>query len=269
MIGAFVQAAGILLREGLEAMLIIAALAAYLNKTGGGDRLHALYAGAGLAVVASLAAAWLFEIFNNGVHNDVLEGVTILLAAALMLYVSGWLLLRQDPRAWQGFLRAKADQALAKQTGIAVALLAFFAVFREGAETVLFIHALAKTEGGWSLGLSAGLLAATAGLVVLFFLINGIARRLPLRPLFILTSAFLFVMAVLFIGQGVQEFQEQQLIPYTELRAGSWLAAVGLNPTLEAVGLQLLVIAAAAATFLGLDYRARRAAPGSAPTASS
>ena len=83
---------------------------------------------------------------------------------------------------------------------------------------VLFINALAKTEGGWSAGLFAGLAAATIALAVLFYFINLIARKLPLRPLFIITSAFLFVMAIKFIGEAVQEFQEQAIITVTEVR---------------------------------------------------
>src|SRR5437773_617416 len=98
-------------------------------------------------------------------------------------------------KAWQGFLKTKADAALVKQAGVAVAALAFLAVFREGAETVLFIHALARTTDGWSLGLLAGLLAASVGLVVIFAVINFIAQRLPLRPVFVITSGFLFVVA--------------------------------------------------------------------------
>ena len=211
MVSAFVQSATILLREGLEALLVIAALAAYLTKSGAQQRLAALYWGAGAAIIASIVAAVLFEFFNNGVHNDILEGVTILVAAALMLYVSGWLLLRQDPKAWQGFLKTKADAALAKQTSVAVAALAFLAVFREGAETVLFIHTLAKTTEGWSVGLVAGLVAAAVLLAILFGVINFIAARLPLRPVFLITSAFLFITAVKFIGEGIQEFQEQLL----------------------------------------------------------
>ena len=249
----------ILLREGLEALLVIAALAAYLDKAGAQQRLPALYAGAGIAVVASLVAAWAFEAFNNGAHSDLLEAVIILFAAALMLYVSGWLMLRQDPRAWQGFLKAKADKALARQTGIAVAALAFLAVFREGAESVLFVHALATTTGGWSAGLIAGLLAGGAGLAILFVLINVIARHLPLRPLFIATSAFLFFMAIKFIGEAIQELQEQQLIGYSEFPGSAWLSTVGFNPTIEAVVLQLAVIALAIVTFVVLDRHGRQA----------
>lgn len=245
----FIQAAVILLREGLEAMLVIAALAAYLTKSGGAHRVAALYSGALAAIGASLVAAWIFAVWNSGDHSDVLEGVVILVAAALMLYVSGWLMVKQDPRGWQDYLAAKADRALAQDTVWAVAALAFFAVFREGAETVLFINALATTEGGWSAGLFAGLAAATVGLAVLFYFINWIAQRLPLRPLFIVTSAFLFAMAIKFIGEAVQEFQEQAIIPVTDIKGFNWLSALGLNPSLEALSLQLLVVLAALATY--------------------
>ncbi len=146
----------------------------------------------------------------------------------------------------------------AKLTGIAVALLAFLAVFRDGAESVLFVHTLAATSGGWSPELLAGLLAGSAGLVVLFGIINYIAAKLPLRPLFVATSAFLFFMAVKFIGQAIRELQEQQILPYSELRRADWLASIGFNPTLEAVSTQIVVIALAVLTFLIFDRRGRK-----------
>jgi high-affinity iron transporter len=245
----FVQAAVILLREGLEAMLVIAALAGYLRKVGGGHRVAALYSGALLAIGASLIAAWAFAVFNSGDHSDIMEGIIIIIAAALMLYVSGWLMVKQDPRGWQDYLAHKADHALAQDTGWAVASLAFLAVFREGAETVLFVNALATTEGGWSAGLFGGLLAATAGLVVLFYFINMIAQRIPLRPLFIITSAFLFAMGIKFIGEAVQEFQEQALISVTNVKGSNVLSTIGLNPSVEALSIQFLVILFALASY--------------------
>ena len=257
MSNAFVQAAVILLREGLEAMLVIAALAGYLRKVGGQHRITALYGGALAAVGCSIIAAWLFAVLNSGDHNDIFEAIVILFAAALMLYVSGWLMVKQDPRGWQEFLATKADNALAQDTAWAVGALAFFAVFREGAETVLFINALAVTEGGWSVGLFAGLAAATAGLMVLFYFINLIARKIPLRPRFIITSAFLFAMGIKFIGEAIQEFQEQAIIPVTELKGFGWLQSIGLNASLEAVSAQLLVILFALATFSIVQRNAR------------
>jgi len=260
MTSVFLQACGILVREGLEALLVVAALAAYLTKAGGTSRLSALYAGAGVAVLASIAAAWAFEVFYGGVHNDILEGVTILAAAALMLYVSGWLLLRQDPRAWQAYLKDKADRALEQRTVIAIALLAFLAVFREGAETVLFVHALAKTTGGWTAPMFGGVIVAAFVLAALFFVIQTLAMRLPLRAVFIVTSGFLFVMAVKFIGEGLREFQEQVLVPYHEVNLPSWLSALGVNPSMEALAAQGALIVLAICTYAVLHRRTRVAA---------
>src|SRR4051812_25517377 len=129
---AFIQAAVILLREGLEAMLVIATLAGYLSRSGAEHRIMALYAGALTAIGASIVAAWLFAVLNSGEHSDILEGILILIAAGLMLYVSGWLMVKQDPRGWQDFLAQKVDRALAQQTAWSVGALAFLAVFREG-----------------------------------------------------------------------------------------------------------------------------------------
>src|ERR1700693_6635108 len=149
MSSAFIQAAVILLREGLEAMLVIAALAGYLTRAGAGHRIQALYGGALAAVGASIIAAWLFAVLNSGAHSDVLEGIIILVAASLMLYVSGWLMVKQDPRGWQDYLAHKADNALAQDTVWEVGALAFLAVFRGGGGTVLFIKAPAATHSCW------------------------------------------------------------------------------------------------------------------------
>src|ERR1700730_9954946 len=253
----FIQAAVILLREGLEAMLVIAALAGYLTKSGAGHRVQALYGGALAAVAASLVAAWLFAVLNSGEQSDIMEGIIILVAAGLMLYVSGWLMVKQDPRGWQDYLAHKADNALAQDTVWAVGALAFLAVFREGAETVLFINALDTAEGVWSAGLFAGLGAATVGLVVLFYFINLIAQKIPLRPLFIITSAFLFAMAIKFIGEAVQEFQEQAMIPVTEIKGSAFFGAIGLNPSIEALSIQFLVILFALATYSVVQRNSR------------
>jgi high-affinity iron transporter len=177
-----------------------------------------------------------------------------------MLYVSGWLLVRQDPRAWQAYLKQRADHALAQGTAWAIAILAFLAVFREGAETVLFNHALASSSGGWSAGLFGGLAAAAVALVILFFVINYIAMRLPLRAVFLVTSAFLFVMAIKMIGDAILEFQEQLIVPSNPVASMIWLLEYGFNPTREALMAQGAVIVLAILTFL--VWRRRSTADG-------
>jgi high-affinity iron transporter len=255
----FIEAVAILLREGLEAILVLAALAAYLSRAGAEDRLRALWVGAVAALIASIAAAWIFEQFYNGVHSDIFEGIIIFLAAGLLFYVSGWLFLKQDPKAWQAYLKTQADKALLARSQRVIAMLAFLAVLREGGETVLFLHVLAKTSGGWGTPLVSGILAAFAGLAALFWIVVKTTRRLPLRAVFLTTSAFLFLMGLKFVGEGLQEFQEQALVPYDMAPGAGWLTAIGLNPTWEALGVQMaVVLIALAGVVMATDAQHRR-----------
>lgn len=249
------QSGSILLREGLEAMLIIAILAGVLNKSGLHHRVRVLYAGAGAAVVASLGMAFVFAYAFNGGHSDLLEAAVMTVAAALMFYMSGWLYLKQDPKALATHLKQGADRAILAGAGFSFFSLAFLAVFREGAETMLFLEALAKTEGGWNAGLALGLVAAAGLLAVAYAVMQKAAVKLPVRPVFLITSAFLFVMGLRFVGAGIQELQEQQLVGFDEAPFGATLSALGFNPTWQAIAPQLVLVALAAFGALALRPR--------------
>jgi high-affinity iron transporter len=127
------QSAGILLREGIEAMLVVAALAAFLRRSGAVAELKAVYLGAILAILASVLAAIVFDVFLGGAHDDRLEAA-VMLASGLMLYMSGWLFLRQNPGAWNAALRRSAERAISSGTSPSLAAIAFLAVFREAAK---------------------------------------------------------------------------------------------------------------------------------------
>jgi high-affinity iron transporter len=120
---AFFEAAAILLREGLEAILVLAALAAYLTRADAKNRLKMRWLGAAAALVVSVATAWVFEHFYNDAHNYIFEGVTIFVTAMFLFYVSGWLLLRQDPRVWKNYLKKQTDRALSANSAWLVAAL--------------------------------------------------------------------------------------------------------------------------------------------------
>ena len=249
----FVQAFTILFREGLEALLVIAALAAFLRRAGAGERIAPLYLGALAAVVASFGMAWVFETYYDGAHSDLFEAGVMLAAAALMFYMSGWLFLRQDPRAWQADLNRLAEKALGAGTIVSLAGIAFLAVFREGAETVLFLHALAKAANGFDASLLGGLALATAALAAMFVAMQWLALRLPLRPMFLITSAFLFFMGLRMVGQAFQELQEQSLVSYTTEGMPAFVSEWGLsNGSWEALGTQLAILAVAVAAGLVL-----------------
>ncbi len=250
------QSGSILLREGLEAMLIIAILAGVLTKSGLGARVRQLYWGAAAAVVASLGMAVVFATLFNGGHSDWLEAGVMAVAAGLMFYMSGWLYLKQDPKALAAHLKQGADRAILAGAGFSFFSLAFLAVFREGAETMLFLQALAKTEGGWNLGLALGVVASFGLLAVAYALMQRATLKLPLRPVFLITSAFLFVMGLRFVGAAIQELQEQQIVGFDETPFGDALSSLGFNPTWEAVLPQLAVIVVAALGAMALRMRA-------------
>jgi high-affinity iron transporter len=249
------QSASILLREGVEAMLVIAALAAFVRRSGAVAELKAIYLGATLAILASVLAALVFDVYLGGAHDDRLEAIVMLLVSVLMLYMSGWLFLRQNPAAWSATLRHQAERAISAGTSFSLGSIAFLAVFREGGETVLFLHALARSSGGWNAGLGAGLLAALLGLLALYAAMQWLAFRLPLRPVFVLTSAFLFLMGLRFIGGAVQELQEQALLSYDDVTVPDWLVSLGINPTWEALAAQFAVAAIAVASMLAMYHR--------------
>ena len=242
----FVQAFTILFREGLEALLVIAALAAFLRRAGAAERIAPIYLGALAAVAASVGMAWVFEVFYDGNHSDLFEAGVMLAAAALMFYMSGWLFLRQDPKAWQADLNRLAARALGAGTLLSLAGIAFLAVFREGAETILFLHALAKGGNGFDASLLGGLAAAAAALVAMFVAMQWLALRLPLRPMFVVTSAFLFLMGLRMVGEAFQELQEQSLIPYNTEGVPAFVSEWGLsNGSWEALITQGVILAVA------------------------
>jgi high-affinity iron transporter len=253
------QSGLILLREGLEALLVIAALAAFLHRAGAADKVRSVYGGAAIAVLASFGAAYVFEKYFSGQHNDFMEAGVMVIAAALMLYMSGWLFLRQDPKAWLAELRRSAERALGYGTAFWLGVIAFLAVFREGGETILMLHAAATQAGGWNVGLVSGLAVAVVSLAVIYYVMQKSAGLLPLRPVFLVTSAFLFIMGLRFVGAALNELQERTVVSVTPAPVPDWLVALGVNPTWEAIGAQIVIALIAVASTAAL--RARRPSP--------
>ena len=234
----FGQSLVILLREGLEAILIVGALGAFLVRAGASARRADIALGAATAGIASLATAGLLvTVFRAAAaHREALEGLTMVMAALVLFWVSYWLVSKIEIRKWQEFVRARMSSALASRRSWAVAGVAFLAVYREGFETVLFYAALLTStdEGAASVAAIAG--GIGAGALVLALVYHAMQRwgvRLPLKSFFGVTSAFLYLTAFSFAGQGVAALQAAGLIPATPL---SWLPAVpalGIFPTFQ------------------------------------
>lgn len=238
----FTQAALILLREGAEALLIVAALSAWLVKAGAPEKVKVLYGGAGAAVLASFVAAWIFVLWFGGGHSDLMEAFVLLAAAGVLIWVSGWLFARRDAAAWSGYLREKVDRSLGQGGMLTLGFAAFLAVFREGAEIILFLQAIAVDGGGWSTSLAAGVAAGLGAIVAAYLLVRKLAVRLPLRPFFVGTAALLYVMAILFVGQAIQEFQEMLWLPYNDVPVPQWLIDAGLSDSREGLLAQMFLL---------------------------
>jgi high-affinity iron transporter len=241
---AFLQSFLIILREGFEAILVVGAVVAFLIKTGHRDRLRSIWWGVTLGVLASGATAIVLATVLRALpaSREILEGATLLLAVVVLFSVSYWLISKVEAAHWQQFIKDKVTTALAEGGGTALAFVAFLAVYREGAETALFYQAL-FSEGGNTLPLVLGIVAGMVALVIIFTLFYRFGLRIPLRPFFTVTSAFLYYMAFVFAGKGVRELQEGGAVTITPLPGFPHIEAMGIYPSVETLLAQLLLLA--------------------------
>ncbi len=183
----------------------------------------------------------------------------MLVATGVLFYVSYWLLSKMEVVKWNHFVKSKVQDALTGGSTLALASAAFLAVYREGFETVLFYKALfvSATAGG-AMPVAAGMVVGALLLVVVYIAIDRFGVRLPLKPFFAVTSAFLYYMAFVFAGKGVAELQEGGTISTTVVSWAPRIPALGIYPTAESLaaqGLLLLLAAAALVWTFGIEPR--------------
>ncbi|HEV2671928.1 MAG TPA: FTR1 family protein [Gemmatimonadales bacterium] len=246
----FVASFFLLLREGFEAILIVAALMTFLVKAGAPVRRRRDVArGAWLAVGASLLTWVLVELLFQVTpgQRETIEGATMLLAAVVLFYVSYWLLSKVEAAKWTAFVRGKMEMALSSGSGVALTAVAFLAVYREGFETILFYTALFTSAGpsGGSVSVVAGIAAGAVGLVLVYFAINQLGLRVAMKPFFTVTGIMLYYMAFVFAGKGIAELQSAQVISLTVIEKAPRLPVFGIYPTLESLAVQGLLLALA------------------------
>jgi high-affinity iron transporter len=241
---AFFQSFLIILREGFEAILVIGAIVAFLIKTGNRDRLHSIWMGiiAGLAASALMAVIMVTVLSHLPTSREVVEGVTMLIAVAVLFSVSYWLISKVEAAKWQKFIRGKVSTALDHGGGKALVLVAFLAVFREGAETALFYLALFSEGGNVAIPLTLGIVVGFGALAVIFTLFYKFGVRIPMRPFFTVTSVLLYYMAFVFIGKGIRELQEGNVIGITVLPGMPSVPSMGIFPSMETLVAQGILL---------------------------
>jgi high-affinity iron transporter len=244
----------IIVREGFEAIIIVGAIIAYLLKSGIKKNTPPVYWGSLIALGVSVIMAWILNRITSvagGPNQEIIEGATMLLAVVVLFYVSNWMVSKAEAEAWSGYIESKVQSSITRGSMFSLAFAAFLAVFREGAETILFYQALLAATSEtyinmiW-LGLGIGIVA----LVIIYILIRVLSIRLPLKPFFLGTSILLFVMSITFVGNGVKELQEGNVIGVTPVSGMISVDILGIFPTLETLIPQLILLALTVVTFI-------------------
>jgi high-affinity iron transporter len=253
------DASTILLREGLDALLVIVALLGFLKKSGNEQKKPWIWYGVGSGLVISLILGILVQVLFSagafGKNNFLITGWTGLFAASMLLYMSYWLHSKSSMHVWQSYIQTKSTQALAKGSLWSLAILAFLAVFREGTETVLFFIGMASSITLVTLlsGIALGILI----LAVLAFLILYVGLKIPMRPFFLVSSILVFYLCFKFTGMGIHGLQLAGLLPATNVNVPN-VTSLAVYPTMESFLPQMLLLILAAAVVIWNFLKGRR-----------
>ena len=265
----------LLFREGLEAVLIVAAILGYLEASRIRRYRGSVLKGVGVGAAASVATFLLMSLVLDvaPVQRELLEAVTMILAIVVLFYVSFWLIARLEHRRWMEFVKARVWAATATGATLALAGVGFTAVYREGFETALLYQALFDMTTGLVLWVALGALGAAAALTAVGFAIFRLGRKLPVKTFLSFAVVLVMAMSVAFVGNAVRELQQATYLPITFLedvpRLPIFLADLtGWHPTLESLlaqaALATVYVAGALWVFAVMPMRERRAA-GAAP----
>ena len=260
----FLGAFGIIVREGLEAILVIAAIIAYLVKSGNGNTLRNVYIGAVAGIIASFLAAWLLYWLKQkwtgaGQSQEVIEGITALIAVCVLFYVSNWMISKSEAASWTRYIDDKVQSSVEQGSTFALAFTAFLSVFREGAEVVLFYQPM-LLEGNPGM-VWAGFGAGCVVLVFVYLAITKLSIKLPIKVFFTATSILMAVMCVSFLGSGIKELAEGNVFDLTlnvpGIPENDVIQIFGIYPYLETLVPQLILAIVLLVTFMIAHYRGK------------
>ena len=247
---AFTASFAIIFREGLEAVLILGAILMYLEASRNSKLKPYVYYGIIAAVVATgvtwLVASYIIEI--SGADRELIEAIAALSATAVLFYVSFWILNKIEHKKWMEFVKAKVWQATTTGGTMVFVMLAFFTVYREGFETVLFYQAMFGFAKYMESFVGLGFIIGLASLFALYFVMRRLGRRLPLRVLFGLTMGIGAYLSIAFLGNAIRELQVLDIVPYTSMLGTiprldiNMATMTGIYPTLETVVAQIVLL---------------------------
>lgn len=239
----------IILREGLEALLVVIALLGFLKKSGQDDKKNWVYGGVLTGLFVSITLAITVKlIFTSGAfgnNNFLIAGWTGVFAAVMLLYVSYWLHSKSNVSEWNSYIKDKSTKALATGSLFSLGFLAFLAVFREGTETVLFYIGMASSISLTDLVL--GIVIGAGILIIIALLVLTVGLKIPMRPFFTVSSLLVFYLGIKFTGMGINSLQLAGVLPPTTadwLPTISWLAIYpSLASTIPQITIVIIAIA--------------------------
>jgi high-affinity iron transporter len=231
----------IIAREGLETIIIISTIIAYLSKTGNEKKKKYIYYGVALGIITSIITGIALNetLESNKSQKEIIEGITTILAAIIMLYTTNWFLGKIDKKIWVNHIEKQTKNAINKNSEKTLTIIAFLAVYREGFETVLFYKALAITTN--QPNIIAGFILGIIFLSIAYFLINKIENKLPTKTIFSITSIILFILSFKFAGKGIHELQEAKIINETIIQIPK-IKELGIYQTAETTITQTIVL---------------------------
>ena len=237
----FIGAFTILLREGLEALLVVVAMIAFLKKADRRDVLPYVHGG----WVAALAAGGLtwgiatYLVDLSGAGREMTEGFSAIFAAVVLLSVGIWMHQKSLAGRWQAYVKEKLPSALNKSSASMLFVLSFVTVYREVFETVLFYAALWSDGNG--IYMLAGLGAGVVVLVGIGLVLLRTSARLPISQFFAFSSALVAILATVLMGKGVAALQKVGFIGMTPV-ASPRIDLIGLYPSMQTILAQAAIV---------------------------
>jgi len=271
----------IIFREGFEVVLLVSILLGYLEAARSTHFIKPIMVGIGLAAVATaltvVALRLLFDVLPFSI--EVVEAITALVAVAVLIYVSFWLVARLEQKRWMEFVRARLWRAVSLGSAASLVLVGFTAVYREGFETALFYQSLLSFGAGLGRYVLLGLVLGVLALAVVAWAIFRLGRRLPIRQFMNVAVVLIMATSVAFLGNAVHALQTADVVGYRQLdwpRPPIFVSqATGYWPTAQTVFAQLALttvyVLGALYTFVIRPWSLRRhakvaPAPGGAVT---
>ncbi|MCJ0912096.1 FTR1 family protein [Mammaliicoccus sciuri] len=238
----FWDAALILLREGVEALLIIMALLTVTRKSEQTKASKWIVTGSVIGIVLSIALAFIFKaIFENlGSTRELIEGLVGIGSVILMIIVGIWLHSKSSLDSWQNFINKNMDKAMSTGSIVTFGLVAFLSVFREGAETIIFYLGIVGKISTWSLILGIIVASVILALIAIFF--NQITKWIPIHRLFFIMSLFIFILAFKILGVSIHTLQILNIVPQHTINHLPFIDLIGFYPTYETLIPQLALV---------------------------